>query len=272
MENFEPLEYLANISKAENGFDNKKFQESRKRLNLSQEQFAKLIGVSFSAVNFWENGKRNPDVKAIEMIRNFAKNYLPKLQLTETASVVSINFAIVENIELLCRFFKEEPEEIARRAISLVYRLYDDRVMDDLEKVSNARKCSVAALFFDLIKARCPKSSKSEHRQEKKIEQLRKKNWECLENRMVSLYNQKKLKLEYPPKELKKLCERSGKDILELLMNGIEYFVRLLDNDIMNILKEQSKIQGRSVPGLISQYLQEELRENKDLSNEFNRL
>jgi transcriptional regulator with XRE-family HTH domain len=266
MENFEPLEYLANINKSENGFDSKKFQESRKRLNLSQEQFAKLIGVSFSAVNFWENGKRNPDIKAIEMIRNFAKNYLPKLPATEVSSVVSINSAIVENTALLCRFFGEEPEEIARRAIALVYRLYDDRVMDDLEKVSNAKKCSVAALVLDLIKARCPKDRKSQHCQENKIGQFRKNDWKSLENRIASLHDHKKIKLEYPSSELKKLCQKSGKNIEELLMNGIEYFVRLVDNDIMYVIKEQSKIQGRSVPGLISQYLQEELREKQGLS------
>lgn len=32
----------------------------RKRLNLTQEQFAQKVGVTYSTVNHWENGKRLP--------------------------------------------------------------------------------------------------------------------------------------------------------------------------------------------------------------------
>lgn len=32
----------------------------RKRLNLTQEQFAQRVGVTYSTVNHWENGKRTP--------------------------------------------------------------------------------------------------------------------------------------------------------------------------------------------------------------------
>ena len=32
----------------------------RQRLGLTQEQFAQKLGVSFSTVNVWENGKRAP--------------------------------------------------------------------------------------------------------------------------------------------------------------------------------------------------------------------
>lgn len=32
----------------------------RSRLGLTQEQFAQELGVSFSTVNVWENGKRQP--------------------------------------------------------------------------------------------------------------------------------------------------------------------------------------------------------------------
>jgi len=35
-------------------------KELRKRLNLTQEQFAQRVGVTFSTVNHWENGKRVP--------------------------------------------------------------------------------------------------------------------------------------------------------------------------------------------------------------------
>ena len=34
--------------------------ELRKRLNLTQEQFAQEVGVTYSTVNNWENAKRIP--------------------------------------------------------------------------------------------------------------------------------------------------------------------------------------------------------------------
>jgi putative transcriptional regulator len=35
-------------------------RELRQRLDLTQEQFAQKVGVTYSTVNHWENGKRAP--------------------------------------------------------------------------------------------------------------------------------------------------------------------------------------------------------------------
>ena len=35
-------------------------KQLRERLGLTQEQFAQKVGVTFSTVNHWENGKRTP--------------------------------------------------------------------------------------------------------------------------------------------------------------------------------------------------------------------
>lgn len=35
-------------------------RELRRRLALTQEQFAQKVGVTYSTVNHWENGKRAP--------------------------------------------------------------------------------------------------------------------------------------------------------------------------------------------------------------------
>jgi transcriptional regulator with XRE-family HTH domain len=35
-------------------------KELRERLDLTQEQFAQKVGVTYSTVNHWENGKRTP--------------------------------------------------------------------------------------------------------------------------------------------------------------------------------------------------------------------
>ena len=37
----------------------------RKKLILSQTEFAELLGVSFQSINRWENGKSKPNITAI---------------------------------------------------------------------------------------------------------------------------------------------------------------------------------------------------------------
>jgi len=49
-------------------------KELRKRCLLSQMDFAKEIGVSFSTVNRWETGKTVPNFKTMKRIRSFCKN------------------------------------------------------------------------------------------------------------------------------------------------------------------------------------------------------
>lgn len=43
-------------------------REIRQKLELTQEQFAHRIGVSFSTVNRWENGKGDPSPLAMRAI------------------------------------------------------------------------------------------------------------------------------------------------------------------------------------------------------------
>ena len=56
-------------------------KEIRKQLNLSQEEFAKKLGVSFTSVNRWENGQTKPSKLARKQIMNlldFLTWWLPK--------------------------------------------------------------------------------------------------------------------------------------------------------------------------------------------------
>lgn len=38
---------------------------------LNQAEFAKAIGVSFTTVNRWENGKAQPNIKAMKALKSF---------------------------------------------------------------------------------------------------------------------------------------------------------------------------------------------------------
>ena len=52
---------------------NEKLKFIRKAAFLSQESFAKELGVSFSTVNRWENGKSSPNYTAMKRIVLFCQ-------------------------------------------------------------------------------------------------------------------------------------------------------------------------------------------------------
>ncbi len=47
----------------------------RQKCFLSQEAFAKELGVSFATVNRWESGKTKPTYKTMKLIDDFCKNH-----------------------------------------------------------------------------------------------------------------------------------------------------------------------------------------------------
>ena len=48
-------------------------KDIRKELNITQEQFARDIGVSFSTLNRWERGHRSPSPLAKQTIKTYCK-------------------------------------------------------------------------------------------------------------------------------------------------------------------------------------------------------
>ena len=53
-----------------------KIKNLRQERLLSQEAFAKELGVSFATVNRWETGKTQPTYKALRTIKNTAKRIM----------------------------------------------------------------------------------------------------------------------------------------------------------------------------------------------------
>ncbi|MFA6377112.1 MAG: helix-turn-helix transcriptional regulator [Acholeplasmataceae bacterium] len=47
----------------------------RKKLILSQTEFAAFLGVSFQSINRWERGKHEPTIKAKRMLMVYFKQY-----------------------------------------------------------------------------------------------------------------------------------------------------------------------------------------------------
>lgn len=53
----------------------------RNILEISQEDFARELHVSFATVNRWENGKSKPSKMAQKLIFDFCKNHSKKTKL-----------------------------------------------------------------------------------------------------------------------------------------------------------------------------------------------
>ena len=45
----------------------------RRKAFLSQDEFAKQVGVSYTTVNRWETGKSKPNLKAMKLIDDYCK-------------------------------------------------------------------------------------------------------------------------------------------------------------------------------------------------------
>ena len=48
-------------------------KKKRRKAFLTQEDFAKEIGVSFATVNRWETGKAKPNLKTMKLIDDYCK-------------------------------------------------------------------------------------------------------------------------------------------------------------------------------------------------------
>lgn len=53
----------------------------RNKLILSQEEFAKLLGVSFASVNKWERGHHEPTIKVKRKIIELCKKHKVELMM-----------------------------------------------------------------------------------------------------------------------------------------------------------------------------------------------
>lgn len=51
-----------------------KIKQIRQQRFLSQEAFAKELGVSFATVNRWESGKSKPTYKTMKLLHDYCRN------------------------------------------------------------------------------------------------------------------------------------------------------------------------------------------------------
>lgn len=58
----------------------------RRKAFLTQEEFAKQIGVSYTTVNRWETGKSKPNLKAMKLIDDYCKKNIIDFDVSEEVS------------------------------------------------------------------------------------------------------------------------------------------------------------------------------------------
>ena len=56
---------------------------TRQKAFLSQEEFAKELGVSFATINRWETGKSRPSIKAMKNLDDYCKKNNIQFDVTE---------------------------------------------------------------------------------------------------------------------------------------------------------------------------------------------
>lgn len=61
----------------------------RNKQLLTQEEFAKQLGVSFTTVNRWESGKVKPSFRTLKLIDNYCKIHHIDIDITETLTEVN---------------------------------------------------------------------------------------------------------------------------------------------------------------------------------------
>lgn len=53
----------------------KTIKELRRKLFMTQEEFAKVLGVSYASINRWENGAHEPTMKIKRKLRSLFNEY-----------------------------------------------------------------------------------------------------------------------------------------------------------------------------------------------------
>ena len=97
------------------------FMNNRKKLNVTQEDIARFMGVSRAAVSKWEKGQSYPDISLLPKLATYFNVSIDELlgykpQLT--------NERIMNMYEELARRFSKEPFEEVDRTIELLIEEY----------------------------------------------------------------------------------------------------------------------------------------------------
>lgn len=131
-----------------------KIYKIRTGLNLSQKEFAEKIGASQSAINYWENGKRQPRLEQLQKIADTLN--------------IDIGMLLFDDSKTIKENLKDFPNDILIESFTKGVKLSPKQIMDAnfiLEfssKDYEFEELEAIKLFADFIKNSRKKYTKSD--------------------------------------------------------------------------------------------------------------
>jgi len=139
-----------------------KIKKLRKKMNLTQEELAERLGVSFQAVSKWETGGALPDITLFPKLANFFDVTTDELlgvdlekkrarinALLEEAGRLSNQGKRIERFELICDLYREYPNDSAVLDAYVKALFYDPR-SEEGGWITNAKE--IASLCKRILK------------------------------------------------------------------------------------------------------------------------
>ncbi len=105
----------------------------RRELNKTQEEFAKIIGVSKNSVQLWETEKRNPSLTTVKLIKETYSKY----SQTSNSNQDGINLVkdgVAVNLREVALFVADNIEELKKEKV-----FYNALIIEALELLKEAQ-------------------------------------------------------------------------------------------------------------------------------------
>lgn len=123
-----------------------KIKLARKKTGLSQEEFAKLCGVSQSAFAFWESGKRNPKYEQLNKIAKISNipidEFIKNEEFDRTTEFTDIQYQITY-LEMINEFLDMPNIKKNNLIPEDRLKLYKESIKEMIYKCRNSTKTSL---------------------------------------------------------------------------------------------------------------------------------
>lgn len=120
----------------------------RQQCGCTQEELAKKLGVSQTAIALWENGTRTPSMDIIEKIANIF-DIRPSFLMGWDDCNIKIDQNIDEEIKKLSatNLTQEEVIALVKKIDTLIYA--QNQLEDNIEKINTTKNTDINAIHFD---------------------------------------------------------------------------------------------------------------------------
>ncbi len=105
----------------------------RRELNKTQEEFAKIIGVSKNSVQLWETEKRNPSLTTVKLIKETYSKY-SQISNSNQGGINLVKDGVAVNLREVALFVADNIEELKKEKV-----FYNALIIEALELLKEAQ-------------------------------------------------------------------------------------------------------------------------------------